>query len=411
MKHGLASFRRQHRICALIGVIVLSGCVDTAKDDNTAFLEEVRTTVAKIDEPTSEAGNQPGTTEDPDAVPAIEVATTNFDLGVIPTTEMGHGELKVKNVGKAVLVVSEIKTSCGCTQGKIVDNTIPPGGETVIDVLVDPKRIYGFDSTKSLTIFSNDPKQASVEVRVHAAIKPEFVLEPEQLDFDVLEKGETAEQTAIMRQNTDEPLTLLNAQLQGQVSNWLDVSFEETPEDQWKEAGKREYAIHVSVKPTAPAGPLAAQVLLQPDLARIKRYYLPVKANIKAFYSMSPQVGNFGPVVPGKTVENVLRISSDRPFSIVSATADPPTVTLSAHKEGVGNTMALDATIGDDIPAGTYSGSAQIVIADDGKEYTEKVRLVGVVQSSQPMNPVAPASQALRPVTPAPAPPVAGAGG
>src|SRR5690606_4268378 len=113
-----------------------------------------------------------------------------------------------------------------------------------------------------------DPKQGALQVRVHAAIKPEFELEPEQLDFEALEKGTAVTKTAILRQLSDTPVPLQDVQVQGDVANWLDVSSQERPQDQWKDSTKREYDVSVAIKPEAPAGPLAAQVLLKLDLPR-----------------------------------------------------------------------------------------------------------------------------------------------
>lgn len=431
MKRGLVTFRLV-ALVGFVGAIMVSGCVDTVKGDDEAFLEQVRSS-ADVAESAIETGNVPGTTEDPDAIPVIEVETDYLDFGIIPTTGMAHDEFTVRNVGKAPLNVSDVKTTCGCTQGKIVDTTIPAGGETVVQVAVDPKRIYGYESTKTLTIYSNDPKKGAVQVKVHAAIEPEFELDPDNLDFGTLEKGEGAEKTVVMRELTDVPVGLLDMQVGGPAAGWLEVSFEERPEQQWKVPGKREYAITASIKPTAPAGDLTAQALMKLDLPRVTKYYLKVHANVEAFYTVVPEArmggGNFGPVKPGTMVDNVIRIKAAEPFTLVSVSADKPYITLTSHdydEPGVqaanvepGSAdenaptvappeefaKAIDVRIGEDAPAGTYAGQITAVIEKDGKQVTEQMRLVGVVLGERPAPAVAPASQELKPVVPAPPPP------
>ena len=409
MKRERTSLAWLHVMVLAALVVGMAACIETEPADDQAFLQHVREAAESSTVNAAEVGNVPGTSESPDAVPMIEVGTDYHDLGFIRTDELSKSTIPVKNAGKAPLTISEIRTTCGCTQGTIAQETIPPGGETVINVVVDPKRVYGFESTKTLTVLSNDPKKNAVEIKVHAKIKPEFLLEPETLTFGAVEKGETPTLTAVMRQNTDEPFVLLNAQAQGAVADALGVSFEERPKDQWQDPAKREYAIHVTLKPTAPAGPLAAQVLLQPDLPRIKRHFLRVEGSITAFYAVTPTTANLGLINPGKTVADVLRVSADRPVNLVSATSEPAGLTLTPHPGADGKSVTIDATATEALPLGTYKGAAILVIEGEGKQYTEHIRIVGAVQqpgqlprAGGALEPVAPAQHEVNPVTPAP---------
>jgi hypothetical protein len=385
-------------VVALIGILI--GCGGSTPTDDEAFLARVRGAADSLDESASEAGILPGTSQDPDSLPVIDVSTTYIDVGEIPRHEITMTTMSVRNSGKATLVINDIKTTCGCTVGQVKDNRIPPGGETVLDVAVDPSK-FGFESTKMLTIFSNDPSKSRVEIQVHAKVEPEFVFEPEVLDFGSIDKGQAASQTILVRQGTDEELTLLSAQPQRPVE-WLEVTHEERSQDLWQDPDKREYLVHVALKPTAPPGPLNARVSLRSNFKRasINNYPVMVTGKIHAFYQVAPpSIVNLGHVAPGRTVQNVLRVFADEPFEIVSASATPPGVDFIPHREGDGNTVAFNAVVADDLAPGPFSGVAEIVLRNGQKEYTEMIKLAATVQGPLAnVVPVAPASEELRPV-------------
>ncbi|HEX71813.1 MAG TPA: DUF1573 domain-containing protein, partial [Candidatus Hydrogenedentes bacterium] len=109
--------------------------------------------------------------------------------------------LKVFNHGKAPLRIFDIKTTCAaCTIGFMPPEraVIPPGGESHIEVVFIPRGVHGFFSHKTLTIYSNDPKQPALMVNVKASVDPEFALEPEEIDFGTLQKGEIPQKTMYM---------------------------------------------------------------------------------------------------------------------------------------------------------------------------------------------------------------------
>lgn len=89
---------------------------------------------------------------DPEA-PVFEFETEVIDYGKIALNSDGVRVFTFKNVGKSPLVISNIKSSCGCTVPKKPSDPIMPGETGEIEVKYDTKRLGGF--SKSITIFSN----------------------------------------------------------------------------------------------------------------------------------------------------------------------------------------------------------------------------------------------------------------
>ncbi len=142
----------------------------------------------------------------------IELETGNkYDFGIIPNDKETTKKVKVYNKGKGPLNLRFIQTSCACTQGTIPpgQEVIPPGGEGYILVTVYPSKVAGFYSEKVLTIYSNDPKNSPFELKVIARINPEFLIEPEDINFGELPKGSTKEiSVTITQQNMPKPLEI-----------------------------------------------------------------------------------------------------------------------------------------------------------------------------------------------------------
>jgi len=90
--------------------------------------------------------------KDPNAA-AFEFVTEVIDYGKIALNADGVRTFKFKNVGKSPLVISDIKSSCGCTVPKKPTDPIMPGESGEIEVKYATNRAGGF--SKSITVSSN----------------------------------------------------------------------------------------------------------------------------------------------------------------------------------------------------------------------------------------------------------------
>ncbi|MDF1517638.1 MAG: DUF1573 domain-containing protein [Lutibacter sp.] len=85
--------------------------------------------------------------------PAFEFVTEVIDYGKIALNADGVRTFKFKNAGKTPLVISDIKSSCGCTVPKKPAGPIMPGDSGEIEVKYATNRPGGF--SKSITVTSN----------------------------------------------------------------------------------------------------------------------------------------------------------------------------------------------------------------------------------------------------------------
>ena len=83
----------------------------------------------------------------------IEFETTVIDYGTIEKGADGVRVFKFKNTGNAPLVVTSVKSSCGCTVPKKPEAPVMPGETGEIEVKYDTKRVNPI--RKTITVTSN----------------------------------------------------------------------------------------------------------------------------------------------------------------------------------------------------------------------------------------------------------------
>ncbi|MEO1032959.1 MAG: DUF1573 domain-containing protein [Bacteroidota bacterium] len=86
-------------------------------------------------------------------VAKIEFKTTVIDYGTIEKGSDGVRTFEFTNTGNAPLVISNVKSTCGCTVPKKPKEPIMPGKTGEIEVKYDTNRVNPI--RKTITVFSN----------------------------------------------------------------------------------------------------------------------------------------------------------------------------------------------------------------------------------------------------------------
>lgn len=83
----------------------------------------------------------------------IEFKTETVDYGEIAKGSDGVRTFEFTNTGDQPLIISEVKSSCGCTVPSKPNGPIAPGESSVIKVKYDTKRVGPI--RKTITVYSN----------------------------------------------------------------------------------------------------------------------------------------------------------------------------------------------------------------------------------------------------------------
>ncbi len=95
----------------------------------------------------------------------ISFDKTEYNFGTVLQGEVVTYAFHFTNTGDAPLIISNVKTSCGCTVGEFSREPIAPGQKGVVKATYDSKGHQGFQS-RTLTVVSNtNPSQTKLYLK------------------------------------------------------------------------------------------------------------------------------------------------------------------------------------------------------------------------------------------------------
>ncbi len=103
--------------------------------------------------------------------PQIEFEVTTIDYGTIEKGSDGERIFSFKNMGNADLVITNVKSSCGCTIPKKPEGPIAPGESSQIVVRYDTKRVGPF--RKTITVSTNQENNPIIALKLKGTVLPE----------------------------------------------------------------------------------------------------------------------------------------------------------------------------------------------------------------------------------------------
>lgn len=307
----------------------------------------------------------------------IEIETGNtFDMGVIPNDKETTKKLKIYNRGKSPLNLRFIQTSCACTQGTIPpgQEIIPPGGEGHILVTVFPTRVAGFYSEKTLTIYSNDPKNSPLELKVIARVDPEFSIEPENIDFGEINKGSTKDLTIIITQkNMKKPLEIYKIYERGlpeSIPNDITYSIKKI-----ENTNTPQYSLTLRVEPNIAPGEFNRMFFISTNIDRYPEVPIKVKGKINAPYKINipfPHPILLNPITNESTKQLIIEVDEENaPLEIVSYEVEPKIFSASPN---IINRKIIFNIQTQDVSNETY-GLLTITLKSNRQSYEDRVLL------------------------------------
>lgn len=368
-------------------------------EDTNEFLAEVRAMREAGQGSTVRDGLLHGGPDGSLGGPKIELEATKLDLGEIDNSKPTTTTLMVYNRGGAPLEISDIRTTCGCTVGEMEKNGfrsdwmpvpfIPPKDQLPMTITVDPFRIAGFDSTKVLTVISNDPVTPAVEIPVTARVRPEFTLEPESLELGSVQNGESNEARVILREadTTDLEVTEVrpgrNATRKtgpedtdvdsGEILYSLDLN--ERPQSEWANPDRKEWEILVKFAPNLPVGTFSDSFHILTNTKRLPSFAYRVSANVESFFSVTPTMLSVRNAVdPGSSQIATAVVSSEAEFSLDDVEVTGEAFSVAVREGDKPNTKFLDLGVRPDAGPGLKNESVSFTVRSGDKAVKHTMR-------------------------------------
>lgn len=334
-------------------------------------------------------------------IPVLDATTDLYDMGEITNTGPTTEELEVYNRGNGPLEITEVRTSCGCTIGQFDTNSvkpdgrkatiIPPGGEAPMKITVDPFRIPGFASRKTLTIYSNDPKRPTVMVDVAAHVRPEFTMAPPILDFGTVQRGDSPEASIIIRQEDAPDLlitgvepgrpTLAGGKIEEKEGEKYTLALHKRPESAWASPDHPEWEIAVKLSPDLPVGAFHDSFTILSNVRRVSRLTYKISANVEAFYTVSPtMLGVRNAVDPGQERIGTAVVKADRPFQLEDVAITGSGLTVSTRPGDSSDTEFIDVGVTPDAHSGLHNETLSFTVKSANQTVHHTMRVFASVK-------------------------------
>ena len=140
----------------LLSIMLLALCLLTACNNNRGD-DSLSTDLVTNPKSASQPSNKQ---------PVITFDKTEHDFGTILQGERVTYTFHFTNTGNMPLIVSNVKTSCGCTIGDFSRAPVEPGKQGTIRATYDSKGHHGMQ-TRTLTVVSNtNPNQTVLRLKV-----------------------------------------------------------------------------------------------------------------------------------------------------------------------------------------------------------------------------------------------------
>jgi len=104
--------------------------------------------------------------------PVVVFEPVTHDFGDIKETKEVEFTFTIKNVGKADLIIRNVRASCGCTAVSPSKSVIKPGEIAPVKTVFNPSGKRGKQS-KSITVITNDPKNPTVNLFIESNVLAE----------------------------------------------------------------------------------------------------------------------------------------------------------------------------------------------------------------------------------------------
>ncbi|MFP6583877.1 MAG: DUF1573 domain-containing protein [Candidatus Hydrogenedentota bacterium] len=391
----MRNFKLLTTLLLLGAMAFLSGCgsdsgTETTEPETTAtdseasapatdaeFLEEVRASTEMAEAaPAERAQIDPASTEAP---PLIVLETKEFDMGMVHVKEHTIKQISIYNHGGQPLVISKVSTSCGCTTGRMLEDTIAPGQTGTLEIEIDPSRINGYRSRKVLTLASNDPVNPSVKLIVAAQIPGELLFSTRDFIFDTLEDGVAASKTLRVTQTTSEPVLIGELEVRG-GPEFMTASKVDVPQDEWVDAEIPEFDLVVHISDASTAGRYAPTVKVPVEDGRGKRLSFPVRLTVRGDYSFEPFDITLRNVATGELQEGVSVLTSSVPLTVEEVTNTNPNVTVTLVPGEEPNSYRFDVTIPEVVENRLQKDEWTVSMLVDGKSVTETLKVVALMK-------------------------------
>ena len=208
---------------------------------------------------------------------------TNHEFGSVPRGGVLFHRFVMTNIYAVPLDITSMTVSCGqCSSASASAKTIPPKGTANIDVFMDTRKFTAYKQVH-VTLWVGPQFISKADLTVSANSRNDIVLNPGQISFGVVPRGEA-------------PTSTIDVEYAG-TFDWkaskvvaTGLPGTATFEEQYRRPGQVGYRVIVKMNPDAPSGPFKQEIRLETNDPTTPSIPILVEGIIQPPLTLAPEV-------------------------------------------------------------------------------------------------------------------------
>lgn len=238
------------------------------------------------------------------------------DFGNVARGATVEYQFELSNLYQEDVHISGVRSSCGCTTPKILNDTLKTYEKGAILATFNTRSFLGQRSA-TLTVTIDKPFFAEVQLRVKGYIRSDIVLTPGGVELGSVDYGSPVEKTVEIAYAGRGNWKILDVK---PASDYLEASVEETA----RSSSRVAYRLTVRLKDDAPAGYIKEQLILVTNDVRAKEFPVDIEGRVVSELTVSPASLFLGALAPGQKATKQLVVQGKKPFKIVAMGCEEP---------------------------------------------------------------------------------------
>jgi hypothetical protein len=324
----------------------------------------------------------------------IQFAMPVYDFGKVKSGDPVKYTYVFTNTGSAVLEVSHVQPSCGCTTAGDWTHQVGPGETGTIAVQFNSANFNG-PVFKTITVTSNDKSQPSFGLQLKGTVWKPVEVTPQFAVMNISSDSETgAVSTVKIVNNMEEPITLSAPESNNKTF---------TAELRTTQPGK-EFQLVITASPPLASGNVQGQISLKTSSTNMPVISITTWANVQPpIIVMPPQVTlPAGPLTAKSTPAVTIQNNSASPLTLSEPAVNVKDVDVQIKELQPGHQFSAMLTFpeGFEMPAGQV---VELTIKSSNPHFA--VIKVPITQAQRTAAPVVPAkAPPTAAIAPSPAP-------
>lgn len=238
----------------------------------------------------------------------------SHDFGAVARGAKVQHEFTLNNRFDRPLKVAAVRSSCGCTAAFAKERVIAPGASTEIVAKFNTRSFLGKRSA-TITVVLTGPIQTEVQLNVTGYIRSDLVFFPGEIHFGKVtaESGKSIKTEISYAGSAQWKIVDILSAQKHLIADLVETERSSTAVT---------YQLTTTLKPTAPVGFFAGELIIVTNDQKRSRVPLPFSAKVIQPLSISPKSLELGTIATGTKLSKRVVIKAETPFKILDIQCD-----------------------------------------------------------------------------------------